>query len=141
MKTFVLFILLSLGSINLQAQQRRENIEAMRVAYITREVSLSPEEAQRFWPVYNQYQNEIETLRKDRRQKIQAAKINRANLSDKDYEVLVDNEMAFKQKELDIERKYNSKFKEVLPIEKVARLYKAQESFKVELLRKLKDDH
>ena len=47
--------------------------------------------------------------------------------------------MANHQKELDLQKEYNSKFKAVLPIKKVAKLYVAEEQFKMELLNKLKD--
>jgi len=139
MKNILIIILTSL-TISAFAQQRRENIESLRVAHITKEVALTPAEAQKFWPIYNQYQGELENLRRERKNTIAQAKQNRANLSDQDYANLVDNEMNFKSKELEIDKKYNQKFKEVLPIEKVAKLYKAQESFKRELVRQLKDN-
>ena len=62
------------------------------------------------------------------------------DLSDADYSNLVDSEMQFKSKELEIDKKYNEKFKDILPIEKVAKLYKAQESFKKELVRQLREN-
>lgn len=139
MKTVILFAI-SLFSLSAFAQPNKGNIEALRVAHITREVGLSPQESQKFWPVYNQYQGELENLRKERKNTISQAKQNRSNLSDADYANLVDNEMNFKSKELEIDKKYNERFKVILPIEKVAKLYKAQESFKRELVRQLRDN-
>ena len=43
-----------------------KKIQAMEVAYITKELNLSPEEAQKFWPVFNQYRNEVKNSLSDR---------------------------------------------------------------------------
>jgi hypothetical protein len=59
------------------------------------------------------------------------------NLSDAEIEKTINDEMASRQKELDIEKKYHDRFKAVLPMKKIAIYYRAQEGFKRELLRKL----
>ena len=119
--------------------ERKENIEAMKIGFLTKKLDLTPEEAQKFWPVYNQYSDKMKELRKRRKQDNREAKQKFDGMSDKEVEQAVDNEMADRQKELDLQKEYNSKFKAVLPIKKVARLYAAEEQFKMELLNKLKD--
>ena len=120
-------------------QERKEDIEAMKVAFITKKLDLTPEEAQQFWPVYNQYNDKLNELRKKRREDHKQTKQNFDTMSDKEVEQVVDNEMAMRQKELDIQKEYHAKFKAVLPIKKVARLYTTEEQFKRVLLDKLKD--
>ena len=119
--------------------ERRENIETMKIGFITKKLDLTPEEAEKFWPVYNQYNNKLQDIRKKRREDFRDTKQKFDELSDKEVELAVDNEMAFRQKELDIQKEYHSKFKTVLSIKKVARLYEAEEQFKMELLNKLKN--
>src|ERR1700727_1361572 len=41
-------------------EQRAQNIEALKVAFISRQLNLTPYEAERFWPLYNQYSNELQ---------------------------------------------------------------------------------
>jgi hypothetical protein len=120
-------------------QERKENIEALKVAFITKKLNLSSEEAQQFWPVYNQYTDKIQDLRKKRKQENREAKQNFDEMSDKEIEQTVDNEIILRQKELDLQKEYHAKFKAVLPIKKVAKLYQAEEQFKRVLLDKLKD--
>lgn len=120
-------------------QDRKEDIEAMKVAFITKKLDLTPEEAQLFWPVYNQYSDKLNELRKKRREDHKQVKQNFDTMSDKEVETVVDNEMVMRQKELDIQKEYHAKFKAVLPIKKVARLYTTEEQFKRVLLDKLKD--
>jgi len=122
-----------------ERQERRDDIQAMKVAYITKKLDLTPEEAQQFWPVYNQYQEKLRELRRKRREDRKGAKENFDTMTDKEVEQAVDNEIILRQKELDIQKEYHAKFKAVLPIKKVARLYNTEEQFKRVLLDKLKD--
>ncbi|MGZ4034956.1 MAG: hypothetical protein ACXVPY_01010 [Bacteroidia bacterium] len=120
-------------------EEKRENIEALKVAFLTDKLSLTPEEAQQFWPVYNQYTEKLQELRKKRRQGDKDIKLNYDALSDKEIEQAIDADLANRQKELDLQKEYNAKFKAVLPMKKVAKLYNAEEQFKMVLLNKLKD--
>lgn len=119
--------------------ERKENIETMKIGFLTKRLDLTQGEAEKFWPVYNQYADRLEELRKKRMQDYKDAKQKFDELSDKEVEQAVDNEMTFRQKELDLQKEYHSKFKTVLPIKKVAKLYEAEELFKRELLNKLRD--
>jgi hypothetical protein len=117
----------------------RERVEAMKVGFITSQLELTPEEAQAFWPVYNKYSEELETLRKNRRENLAEAKKGIDELTDKELEKMVDSELAFRQAELDILKKYHPQFKQVLPLKKVAKLYRAEEEFKRKLLEMLQE--
>ena len=120
------------------SDEKREEIEAMKVGFLTRKLELTSEEAKIFWPVYNQYQGELDKLRDSRRKERMAAKNEMEGMSDKEIEKIVDGEITFRQSELDVMKKYNSQFKSVLPMKKVAKLYRAEEDFKRELLHQLR---
>ncbi|OFY97951.1 MAG: hypothetical protein A3K10_04475 [Bacteroidetes bacterium RIFCSPLOWO2_12_FULL_31_6] len=120
-------------------EHKKEMIEAMKTGFITRELDLSPEEAQKFWPIYNQYDNEMKTLQQANRKKMKNAKENFDQMADKDAELLVDDYIVEQQRELDIKKKYHVEFKKVLPIKKVGKLYHAEDKFKKELLERMKD--
>ncbi len=112
-----------------KAQNRRENLESVKIAFITKKLSLSPEEAQKFWPVYNQNQKELETLRSNHREQIRKSGDNIDEMSDGDVEKYIAKEMIFRQQELDLIKKHLESYKKVLPIKKVARLYRAEKEF------------
>lgn len=119
--------------------ERKEKVEAMKIAYLTNKLELSPTEAQQFWPVFNEFEAKIQAIRQSRRKDSREGQDNLDQLSDKEVETLIDSEVAFRQKELDVMKEYHSKFKAVLPIRKVAKLYRAQEDFKRELLKKIQE--
>jgi hypothetical protein len=112
----------------------REKVESMKVGFLTERLNLTSEEAKVFWPVYNKYEDDLEMLRKSRRENLMNAKKNFDEMSDRDIEKAVDNEIAFRQSELDLLKKYHPQFKQVLPIKKIAKLYRAEEDFKRKLL-------
>jgi hypothetical protein len=146
LKNKILILLLSCTTI-LYAQDRRpmkDRVDAMKIGFLTDRLNLTPEEAKTFWPVYNQYSDELEKLRRGRRDNIINARENFDSMSDAQLEKAVDSEIAFRQSELEILKKYHPQFKKILPIKKVAKLYKAEEDFKrklLEMIQERRDDH
>lgn len=115
---------------------RGKEIEAYKITYLKEKLELTPEEAKIFWPIYSAWQGEQSALRTERREKmISFRKIDEIEaLSDTEVQNLINNELNFKQRDLNIEKKYYLKLKSSLPIKTVGKYYRAQESFKRELL-------
>ncbi|MDP1727940.1 MAG: hypothetical protein Q8M15_14240 [Bacteroidota bacterium] len=116
-----------------------ENIEAMKVGFITQKLDLSPEEAQKFWPIYNKYADELEKLRIGFKGKMRADLSDMESMTDAQADKALNEMLNFKMAEVDITRKYVSEFKKVLPIKKVVLLFKAEQEFKVKLLSDIKE--
>lgn len=115
---------------------KRAEIEAKKIAFISSSMNLTPEEAQIFWPVYNQLENE----RKEHRKQMKDSRPEgpRSDLSDAEIEKAIRNQFTMKRKEIDIQEKYFEEFKKILPANKIARLYMAEEKFKREILKEFK---
>lgn len=125
----------------LAQRQRGEEIESLKIAFFTQKLDLSPEEAKVFWPIYNDMQNEQKTLRSERQKRMisfrKTTEID--NLTDVQVQNLISSEFDFRQQDLNLEKKYFNKFKAVLPIKVIGKFYRAQESFKRELLNKFRN--
>jgi len=119
--------------------EKREKVEAMKVAFFTRKLDLTAEEAKVFWPVYNQYQDEMHKLRDGKRNEMREAKADAENLTDKDYERIFESEITFRQSEIDIMKKYQPQLRKTLPIKKLARIHRVEDEFKRELLEMIRD--
>ena len=116
--------------------EKKEKIMAMKVEFITSKLDLTVEEAQKFWPVYNEFVAKMDVLERKRRQKMRE---NRGKeLTDAEINALIAFNFNTEQEILDLKREYDKKFKEVLPIQKVGKLYAAEEEFKREILRRLR---
>jgi hypothetical protein len=138
-----IFIFISFGT-NAQPvednipEDRREEIEAMKVAFLTRRMELTPKESQKFWPVYNQYQGELDAHRREGRKiKTQARRV--ADPTIEELDDLSARRFAHERERIDIEEKYYEEFKKVLPPRKIAVYYVTEQAFKRELLRRLQE--
>ena len=87
---------------------RSKEIEAYKSTYLKEKLELTPEEARIFWPIYNAMQSEQSELRQERRKNMISFRKSTEieNLSDTEVESLIVNDLNFKQKDLNIDRKY-----------------------------------
>ncbi len=97
-----------------QKSDKASRIEAVKRAYIEKQLNLTPEEANNLWPVYDSYSNEI---RQARRQ-------------------CSGDELACDEQVLNIRKKYKNDFKRVLILDtRVNRIYVIDRNYR-ELLKK-----
>lgn len=115
--------------------QLADKIESLKIGYFTQKLNLSSEESQAFWPVYNAFSSKINQAKKGLHG---TNKINLEALSDKEIAEMVDNVLIQEQAILDIKKTYHAKFKELLPVRKVALLYKTEQDFRKEILNRWK---
>src|SRR4051812_35068347 len=72
MKKYLLgLVLMAVGFLPAAAQEPDggARLQALKIAWLTKKLDLSPDEAQRFWPIYNKYTDEIRAIRQDQKQK------------------------------------------------------------------------
>lgn len=130
-----MILFLSLTSAT-HAQPGRDRVEALRVSFITKRVDLTSSEAERFWPVYNEYNEKIKALRKNLRQTFKTAG---ENLNDKSAEEACQLEIQTRQAEADLHRLYGERIRDIIGARKLVRLRLAEEEFKREMINTLKD--
>ncbi|MES2621655.1 MAG: hypothetical protein V4615_12460 [Bacteroidota bacterium] len=132
MNTAIIIAVMILGTIA-QAQpphgrpdgEKGEKIEALRIAFISGELNLSPQEAEKFWPVYNQFRAELKTLHQN------------FKMQDK-TQLSAEQQLDMEQKKLDLKKKYKGQFETVLGKEKVNQLYNLEQKFH-EKLKEMRD--
>lgn len=110
MKKFLLIFCLLLGVGMVSYSQDNDGggrIQALKIAFLTKKLNLSPEEAQRFWPIYNKYEDEIRKAKLDNRT----------------------DELKREEKILDVRKKFNGEFLKALSSEKVNSFFKIEKEF------------
>ncbi len=116
--------------------ERGEKIDAARTAFLTDKMNLSTEQAQKFWPIYNEY----EAKRKELRQKSKPFKgKNLETLSDAQIKEQLNTMFDARQKELVLDKEYADKFQKVISVRQLAAMYKGEREFMKVLLQKLND--
>jgi hypothetical protein len=93
-------------------------IEAMKIGWLTKKLNLTPEEAQKFWPIYNQYTAEIRKTRSDAR-------------ANKTEEIKVQEQM------LNIRKKYDGEFGKAFSKEKVNTFFRVEREFLAEIQKRI----
>lgn len=119
-------------------EDRLKEIKAQKTAYLTTKMELTPEESQKFWPVYNQYDKELETARKERRDAHKALR-GSSELTDAEAAAAIEKDLASQQKELDLRKRYSGEFSKVVGAKKTLMLARAERDFNRELLKRLRD--
>jgi len=138
-KLFILlFVVISTFSFS-QSESKSDKIETMKIAFLTNKLNLTAKEAQLFWPLYNEYNQKMETLRKAKKSEYDEIKSKNDTPTDKEIAAYMEEVFSTKQKELDLQKEYYNKYIKILPMKKVAQLYQAENQFKKELLRIIKD--
>jgi hypothetical protein len=116
-----------------------EKLNAYKIAFFTKKMNLSSQEAEKFWPLYNEFQ--------DKKFRIQQEKVllnrnfnqNGATMTDKELTEAGDNYIALEVKGTSLSQEYHNRFKDVLPPAKIIRLYQAENQYKLQLLNELQD--
>jgi len=139
-KLSILFFAICLAQISTAqklSEEQKQAILAKKVAFITNELQLTPTEAETFWPVYNQYTAEIESLKKAQKNELLSVQQDSLmNMNSAQLQVLIDKEFVYEQQELDVKKKYfDGEFEKVLSPQKVVKLYRAEQLFKIYLLK------
>lgn len=122
MKKYLLIFTLLTGSffvVKAQEAQpdetkQQERIKALYVAYVTEQLKLTPDEAQKFWPVHGQFENDLKSVNKDL------------------------PELTKQQAYLDVKKKYQENFNKILGINRCERFFRMDGEFKRRLLDRIK---
>ncbi|AEE51207.1 hypothetical protein [Haliscomenobacter hydrossis] len=117
-----------------QAQEGNERIRALRVAFITDKLKLTPEESEKFWPVYNQYEAEHKRIR----QKYKPDE-DLNTMSDQDVERAIFDRFEMEEQLIKLKRDYFQRMKGFMAVRKLALLQRSEQEFNKELLRRIQE--
>ncbi len=134
----LLLIIVLIPSVRLAAQNPNlEKLNAYKIAFFTRRLNFTSQEAEKFWPVYNEYQKQKNIIQIEKGSIIRNFTQNEKNLSDIQLTELGDNLIATMVQESSLAVTFHSKLKELLPPAKVIRFYQVENQYKTQLLNEL----
>jgi len=138
------FSFLLLLNISISAQtnnstpaEKKAKLDAWHTAFLTSEMQLTTEEAQKFWPIYNEYKVEMENLEKP----VKAVGKTIEQMSDAELRQMIYKELDNEQQRVNMNKKYIDRFLTILPAIKIVRLKKAEREFKKMVLEQWRDNH
>ncbi len=132
---FLIALIFSAFFTPIQAQKDvGERLKAIRAEVYTRVLDLTSDEAQNFWPIFNEYVENKENLQKQLKPEGQID-----GMSDAEVEDYVKKYFEIRQKEFDLEKDLVQKLRKVLPLRKIAKLPRAEREFRESLIKRLQE--
>ena len=122
MKKYLLILTLLFGSFSMafaqenkagDDQAKQDRIKALYVAYVSKQLDFTPEEAQKFWPVHTQFENELKSVKHDQ------------------------PELVKEEARLNIKKKYQQNFTQILGSNRCDRFFRMNDEFKRKLRERL----
>ncbi len=121
-------------------QKMHERFHADKIAFISQEMNLTVEQAQVFWPLYNEYNAASDALHDDVMKALGTLR-RHDDLSEAEACKAVNDLLTAQKKESDLAFEYTEKFKKVLPAKTVAAFFAAEDAFRTHLFKKFKDNN
>ena len=146
MKKIITFFSISIFflSISINAQmskEGRDKIRALKVAYLTEQMSLTTSEAEKFWPIYNTYNKTQYTIRNNYKislKKIQKEYANFSNINEDKAKELVSLKLLTDKKLYNSQEKFIERIEGIISYKKILKLQIAEMEFGRKLMRKYK---
>ena len=92
---------------------KQEKIKSLYVAYVTQQLQLTPDEAQKFWPVHTQFETDLRSIK------------------------LEQPELVKEEARLNIKKKYQQNFTQILGSNRCDRFFRMNDEFKRKLRERL----
>ena len=143
MKKLITFVWISLFCIlSLSAQERKANrdkIKALKIAYLTEQLNLTPSEAEKFWPIYNIHDKKKRFFRNKIRSEIE--KVTKENgvlnaVSEEDAERLVSLKLSTEKKIYKAHENFIDELKNIISYKKIIKLEIAEMEFGRKLMKR-----
>jgi hypothetical protein len=140
----VLYLIIAatfLPLISMEAQNPNvEKFSTYKIGFFTKKMNLTSQEAEKFWPVYNEYQKQKNFIQRDKIMMIRDFNQNESSLTDSQLTGMGDKLIKDLSDESSLAVAFHRKIKEILPPAKVIRYYQAENQYKIQLLKELQEN-
>jgi hypothetical protein len=142
MKRIVIFLLVIIMfpvSRTVAQNPNMEKLNNYKIGFFTKKLNLTSGEAEKFWPVYNEYQGQKNLVQMEKMKLNRNFNQNESSLTDKQMEDMGDKYVDCLVQETNLAVAFHKKLKEVLPPVKIILYYQAENQYKVQLLNELQN--
>jgi hypothetical protein len=119
-----------------QHKEREERIKTLKIAFITERLAFTETEAQKFWPIYNAFEEENNNLRRDSYNKRKVEDFE--SMTEADAKLLLDDMSSIENKRHKLREKFMKDLLAVLPAKKVILLKKTEDEFNKKMFEEFK---
>lgn len=124
-----------------KTDDKKEQIKALKVAFLTTELDLSSQESEKFWPLYNAYDNKQFEIRHKKMKTFKGKMHGDAldKISEKDAAILLSQIESTDEELFLLRKKFTKNIRSILPASKILKLKKAEDNFNRKLLQQYGD--
>jgi len=143
----ILPLLIAFISLNVIAQdgpiirKKKEQIKALKVAFITNELALTSDEATKFWPLFNAFEEKQQEIKKQKLKgylkRVDDGSFD--NLSEKEATTMLAQMESTEDELYQLKKKFISNLKGIISPIKILKLKKAEENFNRKLLQQYRN--
>jgi hypothetical protein len=116
-----------------------ERLNAYKIGFITKRLNLTSQEAEKFWPIYNDFQDKKNKIQLERIEINRNFNQNELNMSDREMSEAAERIVNLEMREAELAREFHDKIKTVLSPVKILRLYQAENQYRIQLLKELQE--
>lgn len=132
MKKILTLLLISIYSISFaQENPKLERIKTLRIAFFSDKLDLTTNEAQKFWPIYNEFESKQTDIRKQKRVLNQKLKSRKAEqISDIEVNQILDDSEKLESDIQTNRKRFSKDLQGVIPMRKILLLRQLEDDFK-----------
>lgn len=134
----ILILLVSFSGFAQRGGEIQERIKAQKIAFITEKLELTSEEAQQFWPIYNEFEAKVEKIKSENLRPLKK-EMRQDNVSDKRANEILEKLIKAETEMHNARLELVEDLKTVISAKKIIMLKVAEDQFNQKLLDKLKD--
>jgi hypothetical protein len=142
-KMGLMLVIVAITNLSVWAQKPEkpdfEKIKAEKVAFFSSTLALTPAEAEKFWPVYNELEKKKGEIWGKRREFEEKLENEFDKMSENECKELSRKMSSMLLEDGKLSTEYNEKFLNILPAKKVVQIYQAEMKFRHQLLRSYRD--
>jgi hypothetical protein len=136
MKTLTSILFILSFSLITVAQSNRDKIKTLKIAYITEKLNLSEKEAEKFWPIYNNFEEENSRLRIEAYET--RKKINFETITENEAKQILKESRLNDNKRQDLKNDYINNLTKVISAKKIILLHRIEDDFKRKMFEEYK---
>ena len=139
MKKLSIILIMMVAWLGAFAQNKEaiKQIDIARIALITERLNLTPEQAEKFWPLYREYNQQRRLLREEFRNARQS--VDKENLTEEQSKELMKKALEMKQRELNLENEYAQKMTQHISAQQMLQLRAAEHDFQQMVLKRIQN--
>ena len=118
-------------------KEKKEQIKTLKIGYLTSELSLTSDEATKFWPLFNSFEDKQQEIRQQKVKNylFKLDDLTLESLSEKEANTLLLQIENSEEEQFQLRKKFMNSLKSILPSVKILKLKKAEEQFSKKLLQ------